>query len=560
VNAIEAARDATTTRLAALDVGTNSIRLIVAEAKADGTYKLLDDEKETGRLGRGMSSSGALASKAMEDAAVVIARMKDIAAGYGVQKLRSVGTCAVREAVNQKEFLDLVQARAGLDLEVVSAEEEARLAFLSVSHAFDLRQLAAAVVDIGGGSTEVVLSSGGVIEQISTLPLGAVRLTEQFDMAENGDERAFDAMCSAIKKTISQRLEKPTFTPQLLIGTGGTFTALAAIAMHWGRDELGGGSDSPAANVRGYEIQRSMVKHLLGYLRTLSPKARARVPGLSPERAEIIIAGIAIVDGLMRKLKVNTLRVHDRGIRDGLLLSMIRELYPQARQAAASGPNRMNAVRQFALSCNYEKAHSDHVTALAVQVFDQLAAQRPGAGAGAQTASEAWSRPLCREILEAAGLLHDVGYYINYAKHHKHSYHLIVHSELPGFTHREIEIIANVARYHRRANPKPSHANFANLPEVDQQIVLKLSAILRIVDGLDRAHAQIVKSVRVEVRKGTARFIVHAGTEPAVDIWGAERKCKLFKRGFGLEPRFEWAGAKLHAASARAKLSSASTA
>jgi exopolyphosphatase/guanosine-5'-triphosphate,3'-diphosphate pyrophosphatase len=528
--------DAPAAKLAALDVGTNSIRLIVAEAKPDGSYRLLDDEKETGRLGRGMTANGALSSKAMEDAALVIARMKDIAAGYGVQKLRAVGTCAVREATNQSDFLARVRKIAGLDLDVISAEDEARLAFLSVSHAFDLRSLAAAVVDIGGGSTEVVLSSGGVIEQISTLPLGAVRLTEQFDTLGSGDEHAFEAMCDFIKGAIKQHLEKPRFAPQLLIGTGGTFTALASMAMLWGKGD-GRADDSMIANVRGYEIQRSMVKHLLAYLRTLSPKARAKVPGLSPERAEIIVAGVAIVDGLMRKLKVNTLRVHDRGIRDGLLLSMIRELYPQARQAAITPPNRMNAVQQFAIACNYEKAHSDHVAGLAVQVFDQLVTQMPGA-------SESWGRPLCRELLEAAGILHDVGYYINYAKHHKHSYHLIVHSDLPGFTHREIEIIANVARYHRRANPKSSHSNFANLPGADQTLVMKLAAILRIVDGLDRAHAQIVRSVRVELRKGTAWFLVHADAEPAVDMWGAARKSSLFLKALGFEPRFEWAKAK----------------
>ena len=523
-----------TTRLAAIDVGSNSIRLIVTEARSDGAYRLLDDEKEVGRLGRGLARSNRLSNKAMESAALAISRMKEIARGYGVQQLRAVATAAVREADNRDEFLRLVRQHAGMDLEVISAEEEARLAHLSVMHAFDLRGIAAAVVDIGGGSTEIVLSSGGVVEQVYTLPLGAVRLTEMFEGVEDGAEQPFDELNEHLRSVIKSLVGKPPFRPQLAVGTGGTFTTLAAVALH----RAGSASeDDEGGTVRGYELQRSAVHHLLNWLRSMSPKARARVPGMSAERAEIIIAGVAIIDTVMQRLKVNTLRVHDRGIRDGLILSMIREIYPQAGAVIGRPIERMQAVRQFAHRCNYEQAHSDHVARLAVQAFDQLAAQfGPEAVGGKSSAA--------RELLEAAGILHDVGYYINYAKHHKHSYHLIVHSDLTGFTHREIEIIANVARYHRRGGPKNKHANFAKLAPGDQNLVMRLSAILRIVDGLDRAHAQNVRNVRVELKKNTAWFIVDAEHEPTVDLWGAARKSALFLKAFGLEPRFDWTGSQ----------------
>jgi len=520
-----------TRRLAALDVGTNSIRLIVAEARPDGSYRLLDDEKEVTRLGKGLASTGDLASKAMQNSAMAIARMKAIAQGYGVDVIRVVGTCAVREARNQKEFLKLVKQHAGIDMEVISAEDEGRLAHLSVHHAFDIRQIKAGVVDIGGGSTEVVLSSGGVIEQIGTLPLGAVRLTEMFENAKGDEEHRFESMREHIKKIIKSHLPKPAFVPQTLIGTGGTFTTLAAIAMLRGQSS----TNEEAASVRGYELQRSTLKHLLDQLRSLSPRERRGVPGLSLERAEIIVAGMAIVDGVMRRLKSNTIRVHDRGIRDGLILGLIRQFFPQTGKVAALPPNRMRSVRQFAESCQYEKAHSEHVAALAVSVFDQLARRRP---------ESPWCKQANRELLEAAGVLHDVGYYINYAKHHKHSYHLIVHSDLPGFTHREIEIIANVARYHRRSAPKASHANFNKLSDSDQELIRRLSGILRIVDGLDRAHSQKVKTVTIRMRDNVAVFRVEAVREPAVDLWGAERKAGLFAKAFGLEPSLEWVGRK----------------
>jgi exopolyphosphatase/guanosine-5'-triphosphate,3'-diphosphate pyrophosphatase len=206
----------------------------------------------------------------------------------------------------------------------------------------------------------------------------------------------------------------------------------------------------------------------------------------------------------------------------------------------------MTAVRQFAKSCSYEQAHSEHVAGLALQVFDQLASETPDGHS-----KEAWRTPIGRELLEAAGVLHDVGYRINYAKHHKHSYNMIVHSDLPGFTHREIELIANVARYHRRANPKNSHRAFARLAESDQELVKRLAAILRVVDGLDRAHAQVVRSVRVDTCKGVATFRVHADVEPAVDMWGADRKCSLFEKVFDLKPKFEWTGATVGSAVVR---------
>ncbi len=520
------------TRLAAIDVGTNSIRLIVTEAKSDGTYRLIDDEKEIGRLGRGLAHSGRLSAKAIDSAALAVARMKDIAVGYGVHRLKAVATAAVREASNRDEFLLAVKSRAGIELEVISAEAEARLAHLSVTHAFDLRRIAAAVVDIGGGSTEIVLSSGGVVEQVYTLGLGAVRLTEMFEGVADGAQQPFDEMCTHIKSVIKRHVGKPPLVPQLVVGTGGTFTTLASIAIN----RAGEDADAEhAGSVRGYELQRSVVHHLLDWLRSMSPKARTRVPGLSPERSEIIVAGVAIIDAVMQRLKVNTLRVHDRGIRDGLILSMIQEIYPHAGAVAGKPLERLEAVRLFAQRCNYEQAHSEHVARLAVQAFDQIATQ---------LGEDSIAGELGRELIEAAGVLHDVGYYINYAKHHKHSYHLIVHSDLPGFTHREIEIIANVARYHRRAAPKNKHASFAKLSAADQHLVMRLAGILRIVDGLDRAHAQLVRNLRVEIRKATAWFIVDAASEPAVDIWGAARKSALFLKAFGLEPRFDWTGSQ----------------
>jgi exopolyphosphatase/guanosine-5'-triphosphate,3'-diphosphate pyrophosphatase len=296
------------------------------------------------------------------------------------------------------------------------------------------------------------------------------------------------------------------------------------------------------------------------------------VPGLPDERADIIVAGVLLVDVLIRRLGVNEARVHDGGIRDGLMLSMVREHFGRAsggtggaagldkggNARAAGGPTQdvmtaragspLRGVRRFAESCNYEASHAGHVAGLALQIFDAVGPWAGGRRVHRAQEGESPRLPAFtardRTLLEAAALLHDVGYLVNYASHHKHSYHLIVHADLPGFTHREIQVIANVARYHRAAAPKPRHRAFAVLSADDRTLVRALSALLRIADGLDRTHMQRVTGVLVTLGRKQARFVVSAGEEPSVDLWGAIRKSDLFGAVFGRAPEFEWAAGR----------------
>lgn len=535
-------------RIAAIDVGTNSTRLIVAEvggAQPDGSYRILDDEKEITRLGKGLGATGRIEAGAIEHTVVTIARMKSIAAGYGAHEIRVVGTSASREARNADALARQIKVRTGLTLEIISGEEEAMLAYRSAANAFDLAGVSGAVVDIGGGSTEIVLSAaaprgvpgsevrraglgGGIIERVYTLPLGAVRLTDKFGGPAACSAERYDEMRAHIKSLLRQIVGKPPIVPQLVIGTGGTLTTLAAMVL---QRELGPNADGLfSGGVQGLEVGRADLKHLLEYLRKLPVKERTRVPGLSADRADIIIAGLAIVDGVLKRFGANRLRIHEGGIRDGILLSMV------GAPASESGEARrdpMRAARRLAKACAYEAAHAKHVTGLALQIFDQLVAAKLPRSPFEFNAES-------RLLLEAAALLHDIGYLINYAQHHKHSYHLIVHADLPGFTTRQVQVVANVARYHRGAEPKAKHRNFGTLSESDQSLVRGLSGILRIADGLDRTHMQGVSSVDVRADRGAAFFGVHAGSEPAVDLWGAIRKAGLFKQAFGLAPHLEW--------------------
>jgi exopolyphosphatase/guanosine-5'-triphosphate,3'-diphosphate pyrophosphatase len=523
-----------TRRVAAVDIGSNSIRLLVAEVRSDGTYRLLDDEKVVARLGRGMAHSPRLDEAAMQEAAKAIARMKAIAEGYGAIDIRAVATCAVREAENRDAFTDLVRQTAGLDVEVISGEEEGRLALLSVRSAFDIEKSNVAVIDLGGGSTEVVISAGGIVDQITSLPLGAVRLTDAVRDAASPDAAA-QAIGAIVKRELKARLPKPDLPVRRAIGTGGTFTTLAAMDLH--RRGQAAPGDAPA-RVRGHELALVDVRRWHDRLAAMEPRERAEVPGLGADRADIIVAGLAITAGVMQRLGVNAIQVHDRGIRDGLLLSLTRDLFPGAAPRAAGGVDRIAAARDFAEACRYERDHAEHVTRLALSIHDQIVRALPDLPKSVSGAAG-------RDVLHAAAILHDVGYFINYHRHHKHSYHLILHSELPGFHQRELELIANVARYHRRGHPKRSHPGFERLSAEERLIVRHLAAILRVADGLDRAHAGNVTSVDVRLDRPrlTAWFDVHAAREPEVDLWGAARKSRLFMKVLGLEPRFEWIGA-----------------
>lgn len=505
-------------RLAAIDIGTNSIRLVVAEALREGAYRILDEEKHTARLGRQLAATGRLHPEAIEESLDALRRMKQIAAGFQARDLRTIGTCAVREAADGPEFCRRVKDEVGLDVEVISGEKEAELAFLSVARAFQLEGKNVLVADIGGGSTELVFASGPFVETLCPTPLGAVRLTEMYlnKPASNGAE--FAELTQGIDRELRRRTKKIMLWPHTLIGSGGTFTTLAEIVMA----EKG----QTGLPLRGYEITHAEVRHLVDRLRKMSPKARKNVAGLSADRADIIVAGLAIVDGILRRFGLNRLQVHDRGVRDGLLLTMIDESLGGPGQAPV---DRAATVERFAANCGVDLDHGRHVARLATLVFDGLAGHFE-------------LDPQHRDLLATAAKLQDVGYLINYEEHHKHSYHLILNSRLADFQPQELELIANVARYHRGSEPKKKHDHFRRLNPKDQESVRKLSAILRLAGGLDRSNTQQVTGVHAELLGRDLRIEVAAEELPEVDLWTARHRRGPLEKAFDVEVALEWSG------------------
>ena len=504
-------------RLAAIDIGSNSIRLVVAEAQAGGRYRILDEERETTRLGRSLAANGDLDNQSIDDSLAALRRFKSIVAGLGVEGVRAIATCAVREATNGPDFCRRVKEELDLDIEVIDADLEAHLAFQSVRRRFDLAGKNIVLADIGGGSTEIVVASGELIETIYGTKLGAVRLAEKF-----GADLAIDANFARLKRWIDAELRRTTDKPaaplHLLIGSGGTFTSLAAMIM-----ASRGLSRLPAAGCRA---TRADVCHLIDRLRKMTPDERRQMPGLNADRVDIIVPGLAVIDAVMRRFRVNTLQVHVYGVRDGLLLTMIDGLQGSNN---VSSPSQDEQINRFTEACGVDLAHARHVARLAGEVYAGLC--------------ELYELPASdRRLLEAAARMQDVGYLISYEGHHKHSYHLILHSRLEAFRPEELEIIANVARYHRGSQPKNKHDNYGGLEDDDQKRICQMAAVLRVAGGLDRSHNQIIRSVQVVGAPGQVSLTVHADEYPEVDLWACRRRADMFEKVFDAELTVHWAG------------------
>lgn len=503
-------------RLAAIDIGTNSIRCIVVEALRGGTYRILDDEKETIRLGEGIASSGAISADAAERAEKAAARMAVLLKGLGVKHVEAVATSAVRSATNGAALVRRLESVLGVSIRVISGEEEAALAAHSALRNFDMQGQRYAVLDMGGGSAELTSAQGRMIEEHFSLELGAVVMTERFlksDPVKKGDlEKLRRYVRSELKRCFSG--SKRLFP--VILGSGGTITAIGQMALEHRREEL--------PSVHGVTVLRSEVVHILAMLVRSNLAERRAIPGLPQDRSDIITAGVLVVDMLMEFFGANSLLVNGRGIREGMILKAL-----QQNGLAGNMPverSWRDCVLDFGRSCQIEEIHSLQVAELALAIFDDL-------------------RPACRFkkrerlILEVAALLHDVGAWINYESHHKHSYHLIRHAELFGISPRERELAAQVARYHRKALPKKKHEQFQKLSDLEKQCVSRLGGILRLADGLDRRRCKAIDKISCRIDGGNAHLTLSGPDDLFVEVFGGNAKKDLFEKAFGLGVVFE---------------------
>ncbi|MEO6211078.1 MAG: Ppx/GppA phosphatase family protein [Gemmatimonadaceae bacterium] len=484
----------------------------MADVSADGHIRVVDEMKSAPRLGAGMDERGELAQSAMQRATQAVVRMATLARQLGATRIEAVATSAVRDASNARHFAEMVRKAAKLQIRVLEGSDEALLGFRSALAHFDLASGRAAVVDIGGGSVELALSAAGLVDRLVSLPFGALRMTERY-FPKKITRAAVKALRKNVRHELLRHLPAREWRNAQVIGSGGTFTNLAGMSL--ARQGI-----RPAQSVHGTRVPRGDLEHILDSLQDMTPTERLTVTGLNAGRSDIIVAGLAVIAEVMARLDAPSLVVSAYGIREGLLLETAHVL----PTVASPGEARERSVRRLADACHFEERHSMHVQRLALQLFDAA-----GARLGA--------KPGERDILAAAAMLHDIGYHISYDKHHKHSYYLITNAELLGMSPMEQIVVANVARYHRGAPPSKEHPSYASLAKPVRDQVRRLSAILRLADGLDRGHISAVDRVKVRWMKDRIRITPIARNihQPMrLEIWGASRKSQLLEKIAGV--------------------------
>ncbi len=459
-------------RLAAIDVGSNTVRLFAVEMVDAVAWRVLADTKATTRLGRGLAESGRLRADAMRATLRAIVEARTAATQLGCDPVRICATAAVRDARNREDFEELVRKETGETLWVASMADEGRLVHASAGRIFGFAHGSCMTIDLGGGSLEIVQSLDGVIISNTSAMLGAVRLTEQFGGPEDAAGRRFDDMLQAVDEAIKATFDRPVHPPRIVAASGGSAVTVSALC-----------HGDTSSGDRHVPVSRADLKNLVTRLRGATVKQRLAMPGMPEDRADIIPAAALVLHRVMRRLDLHTLHPHDGGVRDGVILTLLAE----ADRQIATPPTALEGVRAFARSCQYEESHSEQVARLSVQLYDALLA--------ADLLDAVDDRD--RELLEAAAVMHDVGCMVEYRRHHKHSHAITLNAPLPGFSDSERGIIAAVARYHRRAEPSPKHRDFAALPAGQREQVCRLAGVLRIADGLDRTHAQEVHSLTV---------------------------------------------------------------
>ncbi|WP_189101003.1 Ppx/GppA phosphatase family protein [Deinococcus knuensis] len=500
-------------RVAVADVGTNSSHLLIAEAAQGdaGGFRVLDALKDRTRLGECLDEAGNLTPEGEDRLASALTRFRELASGAGVAEVHVYATSALREAPNGAEVAGRMLSRTGVYPVIISGEREGELTYLGAAHSVELGE-DNVLLDLGGGSLEFVRGDGHAPRDVLSLPLGGIRMTRAFFRSDVPARREVQALTDAVRTALAPHVERFRVRPgtRAVLSSGTAEAAAAAIVARRG---AGSGGDGPEG-VNGVTFTLAELGALLEHVRGLKGAARARVPGLE-RRSETVVAGLATLHAALEVLGARQVTVSEGALREGMLIEELSRF--QAYRSALSA--RQRSVLGTAERFGANLSHSRQVAALSRGLLDALHA------AGEPVDHED------RSLLTAAGALHEVGQIVAQSAHHKHSAYLIRHAELRGFSPREIELIAQLARYHRKSVPKPSHAEFMALGAGDRARVTRLAAVLRVADGLDRSHGGAVRLGEL-VRRGDGWQLTVAGATP-LDLSGARDKADLWGRVFG---------------------------
>jgi exopolyphosphatase/guanosine-5'-triphosphate,3'-diphosphate pyrophosphatase len=497
-------------RTAVIDMGSNSFRLVVYGWEPGRTWQHVDEIREAVRVSAGMSKSGEIKPSRMKLAVQTAVVFSSFCGHAGIDEVIPVATSAIRDAKNQRKLLDAMRERAGLDVRVLSTEDETRYGHLAIANTTTLAD--GWGLDMGGGSVQLMRIEGRQLRESGSWALGAVRATEQF----LPDDEASPKQIKALRKHVAEVVESCDWLPDgdggAFAGIGGTVRNLAAAAQKR--------ADYPDTNgVQGFALTREALEDLIDELAGMPASKRGSVPGIKPDRGDVILAGAVVLAAIMETAGFDAIETTEAGLREGVFFERFLDdrdppLFPDVRGAA---------VQNLAERYQDDLQHPNHVAELSLEMFDGLRV----AGLG-ETLNGA-----DRELLWAACMLHDIGTAIDYDDHHKHSRYLILHGGLPGFTPREMELIALIARYHRKGDPDASELGPLERKKDEAKLTL-LSAIIRLAEQFERSRDQAIASVRVEQANGTVTLATEAtGDSAPVAIWSARRNAELLERAIG---------------------------
>ncbi len=509
-------------KLAAIDCGTNSFHLIIVSVDHRGILNVHYREKESVRLGCCAKDMKYLKPDAVERALNTLKRFVLLANAEKAQ-ITAVATSAVREAENKDDFIKKVKEEVAIDIEVISGSEEGRLIYTGVIHALPIEHKKTLVIDIGGGSTETIIGYNGEMQYVHSEKIGAIRLTQGFFPDGVSTEESVKNCRDYIKGVWAptmQRLIETGF--EIVVGTSGTIINIAIITLARKNQTL-------PNEINGLQVNREdLLETIELIVNTSNMEERAKIPGMDPNRVDIILSGALIIEHAIKSLNIQNILISSYALREGIIYNSIE------KDKAWIEKHQLNYLRYTTIQnmCkryNVLYPHAEHVKNLSLKIFDDLKIIH---GLGDKE----------REWLEAAALLHDIGFYISAEQHHKHSYYLISQCDMPGFTKDEAEIIAQIARYHRKSLPKKKHASFWKLSDYRKNVIMILGGILRIAEGIDRRQMRVVKDIETKIElKDVEISLIPNDPEisPDIEIWGANRRKELLEKALNITINFK---------------------
>jgi exopolyphosphatase / guanosine-5'-triphosphate,3'-diphosphate pyrophosphatase len=513
--------------LAAIDIGTNSVHMVVVRINPQlPAFNIVDAEKSTVRLGERCPQTGNLTAEAMARAIAALRRCLDMAKIWNAEQVIAVATSATREAPNGKDFIREVEAQLGLKIDLISGQEEARRIYLGVLSGLEFNHQLHTIIDIGGGSTELILGDGHDPRFLSSTKVGAVRLTSEFVLSDPISNRDFDRLQAYVRGMLEWPLEdlKAKISPGEavnMVGTSGTIESLIRLDAY-------AHAGAPPTTLSGYVLTLERLQALNQRLRRLSFADRCKMPGMSERRAEIILAGGIVLQEVMQNLRMTKIQSCVRALREGIIVDWMLNHGLIEDRLRYQGSVRQRSVLNLAQKYRVNQDNAQQVAQFAVALFDQTCGILHQWGAKE------------RELLWAAAILHNSGHYVSHSAHHKHSYYLIRNGGLLGYTDAEIEIIANLARYHRKGAPKKKHENYQSLGKLDRQAIDQLSALLKVAVALDRRQINAIESLHCTFNAIGRELKLtltpsQAGDDCSLELWSLEYKKFCFEAEFNIK-------------------------